>query len=172
MDSFRLPLFPEGSLSSSVVTTVFVGVWVVCFFNLRLGWAFSGLVVPGYLAPLFLAKPWAAAVVCVEGLITYLLVWLLSERVSRSGLWCSFFGRDRFFALVLASVVVRLVADVWLLPLAGAWVNERFGTEFDYHNNLHSYGLIVVALLANQFWKPGLVRGLITVSVPLLLTCL
>ena len=32
MESFRLPLFPEGSLSMSVITTVYVGVCVVCFF--------------------------------------------------------------------------------------------------------------------------------------------
>lgn len=172
MDSFRLPLFPEASLASSVITTVFVGVWVVCFFNLRLGWAFSGLVVPGYLAPLVLAKPAAAAVVCAEGVVTYLAVWLLSERAGRWGMWCSFFGRDRFFALVLASVAVRLLGDVWLLPRLGEWANARFGLELDYHNNLHSYGLIVVALMANQFWKPGLARGLISVFVPLALTCL
>ncbi|MGL4553636.1 MAG: poly-gamma-glutamate biosynthesis protein PgsC/CapC, partial [Gemmataceae bacterium] len=172
MDSFRLPLFPEGSLSSSVITTVFVGVWVVCFFNLRLGWSFSGLVVPGYLAPLFMANPWAGAVVCAEGVVTYLIVWVLSERLGRGLLWCNIFGRDRFFALVLTSIGVRLAGDIWLLPLAGAWVNATFGTEFDHHNNLHSYGLIVVALLANQLWKPGLVAGVGTAGVTLGLTYL
>ena len=63
MDSWRIPLFPEGSLSASIVTTVWVGVWVVAFFNLRLGWTFSGLVVPGYVVPLLIAKPSAGAVV-------------------------------------------------------------------------------------------------------------
>ena len=38
MDLASLSLFPEGSLSGSVVTTVWVGVLVVAFFNLRLGW--------------------------------------------------------------------------------------------------------------------------------------
>ena len=62
-DFFPLYIFPEGSLSASVITTVWVGVLVVVFFNLRLGWLLSGLVVPGYLAPLILAKPWAASVI-------------------------------------------------------------------------------------------------------------
>jgi hypothetical protein len=172
MDTFRLPLFPEGSLAASVVTTVWVGVWVVCFFNLRLGWTFSGLVVPGYLVPLFIAKPWAGVIICLEGIAAYLLVWFLSEPLSRTGLWCGIFGRDRFFALILGSIVMRLIGDCWLLPMVGAWVNARYGIEFDYHNNLHSYGLIVVALIANQFWKPGVRRGLLPFSIILGITFL
>ena len=31
-----LTIFPEGGLASSVITTVWVGVFVLCFFNLRL----------------------------------------------------------------------------------------------------------------------------------------
>ena len=68
-----LPIFPEGGLASSVITTVWVGVFVVCFFNLRFGWVLSGLVVPGYLVPLVILKPLAAGVIVVEAIITYLL---------------------------------------------------------------------------------------------------
>ncbi|HJX28202.1 MAG TPA: poly-gamma-glutamate biosynthesis protein PgsC/CapC, partial [Thermoanaerobaculia bacterium] len=164
MDLFPLPVFPPG-LASSVITTVWVGVWVMALLNLRLGWTFSGLVVPGYLVPLILVKPWSAAVILVEAVLTYLLVWLVSEKLSRLGLWSSFFGRDRFFALVLASVAVRLLLDGWWLPELGAWVNARWGLGFDYRNNLHSFGLIIVALIANQFWKPGLWRGLVPLAV-------
>ncbi len=74
-----LRIFPEGALASSIVTTVWVGIFVVCFCNLRLGWVLSGLVVPGYMAPLLFLKPSAAAVVFGEGVITYFLVWFYSE---------------------------------------------------------------------------------------------
>src|SRR4028118_124124 len=167
-----LPVFPEGGLSSSVITTVWVGVWVVALFNLRFGWVFSGLVVPGYLVPLLIVKPFSAVVVVVEAAVTYLLVWLFSERLSSGRSWSSLFGRDRFMGLVLASIAVRLAFDTWLLPELGAWANERFGIAFDWRNNLHSFGLIVVSLMANQFWKPGLVRGLGTSMVTLGLTYL
>ena len=70
-DLFSLPLFPQGSLASSVVTTVWVGVVVFSLMNLRLGWTFSGLVVPGYLVPLVIVKPWAAGVIVVEALLTH-----------------------------------------------------------------------------------------------------
>jgi len=156
---FPLEIFPQSSLASSIITTVWVGVFVVAFFNLRFGWVLSGLVVPGYLIPLFLIKPWSAGVVIVEGIVTYFLVWYFSERLSRRGWWASLFGRDRFFALILASIAVRLSFDGWLLPSLGQQL-ELLGIAFDYRNNLHSFGLVIVALVANQFWKTGVIRGL------------
>ena len=109
MEIFPLPLFPAGGLSESVVTTVWVGVLVLAYFNLRLGWNFSGLIVPGYLVPLLLVKPGSAAVVVAEGVITYYLVLFLSEVPPRWAPWCSFFGRDRFFCLLLAVIYVALI---------------------------------------------------------------
>ena len=172
MDFFPLALFPQGSLSSSVIPVVWVGMFVVCFFNLRLGWVLSGLVVPGYLVPLMLMKPWAAGVVLLEGVLTYFLIWFLSEYLSRWAQWCNFFGRDRFFALVLCSIVVRLVFDGWLLPVLGEWATTYWHFAFDYRNNLHSFGLIIVSLIANQFWKTGFFKGLLPLVVTLTLTLL
>lgn len=158
--SFTLPIFPEGSLVSSIITTTWIGVMVVSFLNLRFGWVLSGLVVPGYMVPLLIVRPWAAAVVLVESIVTYGLVWAFSEYFSRAGYWGRLFGRDRFLALVVCSVVVRIVFDGWLLPGLGAYVNEEFGLHFQYASNLHSFGLIIISLTANQFWKTGLRRGL------------
>lgn len=160
MEWLPLPLFPQGALTSSVITTAWIGIFVVAFFNLRLGWVLSGLVVPGYLVPLLLVKPWAAAVVLLEAVVTYLIVWLFSERLSRSGHWGSLFGRDRFFALVLVSIMVRVLFDGWLLPQLGEWLNAQFHLQLDYRNNLHSFGLIIISLIANQFWKSGLRKGM------------
>jgi hypothetical protein len=170
VDVFPLAIFPQGSLSSSVIPVVWVGMAVVCFFNLRLGWVLSGLVVPGYLVPLILLKPWSAGVVLIESVLTYFLIWFLSEYLSLRAQWCNFFGRDRFFALVLCSIVVRLVFDAWLLPALGAWVTTHAHLVFDYRSNLHSFGLIIVSLIANQFWKTGFVKGLIPLIVTLTLT--
>lgn len=152
-------IFPEGSLASSVITTVWVGVAVVAFFNLRFGWSLAGLVVPGYLVPLLLIKPWSVAVIIGEGMVTYLVVQAFSTLGARYLGLADFFGRDRFFALVLTSVIVRVLFDAFWLPGIGAWLDANIGLEFDYANNLHSFGLIIVALIANNFWKPGLLRG-------------
>lgn len=160
MDFWPLPIFPDGSLASSVITTVWVGVLVVCLLNLRFGWVLSGLVVPGYVVPLLIAKPVSAAVVLIEASLTYALFWLISERFSGPSRWSSFFGRDRFMGLILVSVGVRLLLDGWLLPIAASYLNERYGLYVNWQHNLHSFGLIVVALLANQLWKPGYLRGM------------
>lgn len=170
LDWFPLPIFPEGALSASVIVTVWIGISIVCITNLRLGWVLSGLVVPGYMVPLIIVKPSSAIVVFAEGIITYWLVWLYSEYSTRFTGLSSFFGRDRFFALVLTSVAVRIVADGWLLPLAGDWMLAHYNLAFDYRNNLHSFGLIIVALIANNFWKTGLLRGLWPMAIQVGLT--
>ena len=170
MEFFHVPIFPEGSLANSVTTTIWLGVCVTAFFNLRFGWALSGLVIPGYLAPLCLIKPWASAVILLEGVLTYYLVYWSSERLAPKLGVVNFFGRDRFFALLVASVVVRLALDGLVLPAVGQWVNEVFHLSFDYRGQLHSFGLIIVALIANQFWKPGFLKGISPLLVNLFIT--
>lgn len=169
-DLLPFHIFPEGSLASSVITTVWVGVAVVAFFNLRFGWSLAGLVVPGYLVPLLLIKPWSVAVIIGEGMVTYLVVHAFSLLGARYLGLADFFGRDRFFALVLTSVIVRVAFDAYWLSGLGAFLDANFGLEFDYANNLHSFGLIIVALIANNFWKPGILRGTFWLLVTLAAT--
>lgn len=171
MDFLPLTIFPEGGLASSVITTVWVGVFVLCFFNLRFGWVLSGLVVPGYLVPLVIVKPMAALVITVEAIMAYALVWVFSEKLSR-GRFPSLFGRDRFMGLILASIVVRLVMDGYLLPELASWLELNFDRRFDWHSNLQSFGLVIISLMANQFWKPGLARGIVAAVVTIGLTWL
>jgi hypothetical protein len=161
MHLFPLPLFPEGSLRESVVTTVWVGVFVISFFNLRFGWTYSGLVIPGYLVPLILTNPASAVITVFEGMCAYALVRLVSDYLSRLGWWCEFFGRDRFFALFLSAVLVRVTMDGWCLPGLAVWLQQHYNLTLDYKSAFHSFGLIIIALIANQFWKTGLWRGLL-----------
>lgn len=158
MTIFPLPIFPDGGLASSVVVTVWVGIWVVAFLNLRFGFALSGLVVPGYLVPLLIVKPLSAGVILIEGIVTYFITLLLANSSMRRLGASEMFGRDRFFALVLISILVRVVFDSWLLPWLGQSLVDA-GVEFDYRNNLQSFGLIIVSLIANQMWNGGVKRG-------------
>lgn len=162
---FLLNIFPPGSLSQSVITTVWLGIWVIVFFNQRLGWSMSGLIIPGYLVPLMLLKPISAAVILAEGLVTYLLGAFLFKLLPRLGIGWSVFGRDRFFMLVLLSVMVRVVGDGFLLPALLVVLDAQYSIPFEYRSQLHSFGLIIVALIANYFWGQGLRRGAIPFSV-------
>ncbi len=162
MTDLQIPLFPIENSASAVTFTVWLGVCIVVFFNLRFGWTLSGLVVPGYLVPLLLVKPTVVGIIVCEAVMAYLIVRVLSDGWGRIPWWSSFFGRDRFFAIVLVSILVRAGADGWLLPSVGRWLNQTYNLQLDYRNDLHSYGLIVVSLIANYFWKPRLANGLFT----------
>jgi gamma-polyglutamate biosynthesis protein CapC len=155
---FPLHLFPTGGLSSSVITTVWVGVCVVVFLNLRFGTTLSGLVVPGYVIPLLIVRPVSGYVVLFEGVITYLLARLLAEKLPKIMGYAELFGRDRFFALILLSIMVRLLFDGAAFPYLEGVLGE-YGVEYSIRSSLHSFGLIVVALIANQFWNGGLRYG-------------
>lgn len=157
-DFLQVTLFPPGALQSSVVTTVWVGVCIVVFLNARFGTTLAGLVVPGYLVPLFFVKPVSAIVVLLEAYITYGLALLLANKLLVRLGYSEMFGRDRFFALILLSVLVRIVLDFFALPFVIEHYGDYLG-DYDLKNNLQSFGLIIVALIANQMWMGGVVKG-------------
>lgn len=165
-----LTLFPAYSLDTSILVAVLVGVLILAFLTETLGWVFVGLVVPGYLASVFVIHPEAGCTVVAESLLTYGVALALSSGLSRTGAWSEFFGRDRFFAVVLASVLVRAVSETWLLPVFGRWMDDRWGTSFIVDRGLHSIGLVLVPLTANALWKLKPRRGLWQVGVPVALT--
>lgn len=175
LEVFPLPIFPESGLSRSIITTVFIGLVIMVYFNEAFGWVLSGLVVPGYLAPILIIQPWSGGVIVAEAVITHILVRGFSDYLSRAGpaglgLWRQFFGRDRFFAYLLFGVLVRALGEGYLFHEVGAFLNRSFGLSIDYRNNFYSIGLIVVPLLGNMFWKPGLKGGAVPIAVSVGLT--
>ena len=79
---WMLSIFPTGSgLGQSVITTVWVGIAVVCFLNLRFGFPLTGLVVPGYLVPLLIVSPTSAAVIIIESFVVYFVMLVSAKTV-------------------------------------------------------------------------------------------
>ncbi|MFN7147393.1 MAG: poly-gamma-glutamate biosynthesis protein PgsC/CapC, partial [Myxococcota bacterium] len=140
-----------------------IGLFVVWAFQETLGWNFTGLVVPGYLASIFTIHPATGMVVVSEALVTVSIVLLLSERVPAWWPWTRLFGRDRFFLFLLTSVAVRIALEGGGFDLA----RQAFGLRVE--EGLHSMGLVLVPLLANAFWRAG-AGGMPRVAVPVLLT--
>ena len=172
MTHLVLHIFPESSLASSLITTVWIGVFVTCFFNLRFGWNKSGLIIPGYLVPLLILKPWSAVAIIIEGLVTYLIVKLISEFGSFSKMWSNYFGRDRFFLLFLVAICVRILFDEVVFPEISILLGNYFNIDFVYKGGLYSIGLVIVALTANHFWNSGIKRGFPHLLIILLCTFL
>ena len=172
MFDLQIPIFPFDSTAITLTTAVWVGVCVTVFFNVRLGWTLSGLVVPGYLAPLLITRPVTASVIMFEAILTYLIVRAISSGPRLQAYWSGFFGRDRFFLIVVVSVLVRALFDGWLLPQIGQFMVDNTEISFNYRENLRSFGLIVVALIANYFWKPGLRKGILPIMTTITITYL
>ncbi|MGX5174028.1 poly-gamma-glutamate biosynthesis protein PgsC/CapC [Aliikangiella sp. IMCC44653] len=168
---FPLEIFPVGALAGSVTTAVWIGVLVVVFYNIRFGTTLSGLVVPGYLVPLFLIKPMSGWVIILEAIMTYFLAKLIAERALVKAKLGEMFGRDRFFILILCSVLVRVVSDAFVLPFTENWLLEK-GVAQHLRSDLHSFGLIIIALCANQFWNSGIKAGSATLFLYLITTYL
>jgi hypothetical protein len=154
-------LFPASGFDQSATTPVFLGVLVSWFFTETFGWVFAGLVVPGYLAALFMIDPRAATIDVLEAVLTYAVARVLGEHLARTGLTSRLFGRERFFLVVLVSILVRLGVEGVALQRLAPQTPAAF-----------SIGLVVVPLTANACWKTGLGRGLAQNGVPTLIVYL
>ncbi|HEY8376904.1 MAG TPA: poly-gamma-glutamate biosynthesis protein PgsC/CapC, partial [Nannocystis sp.] len=163
-------VLPHGGLDQSILIPVLVGVYVALLFTETFGWVFVGLVVPGYLASVLALQPTTAAVIVLEAIVTYLLARGLAYTLAPTGVWAPFFGRDRFFVIVLASVLVRQHDQLWILPALSAWLELQLETELPPVREFYSIGLVLVPLTANMLWKPGLRRGLGPLAVVVGLT--
>ncbi len=156
-----LPIFPENGLANSVTPPVLIGLTFSTFFAETLGWNFSGLIVPGYLAPIFIVRPMSGLVIIFEALIAYIVLRILSDGFSRYRIWTRFFGQDAFFALFCISILVKCLVEGPFQPALGAFAGRFFPGVMDYRNALHSTGLIAVPLMANIFWRHGLRRNIL-----------
>ena len=157
-----LHIFPTAGFDRSTTTPILFGVLISWLFCEAFGWVFAGLVVPGYLAAVFVLDPRAGMMDVGEAILTYGLARLLGEHFARTGLTSRVFGRERFLLVVIASIIVRLVVEGAILP---RFAPHAAGAFF-------SIGLVVVPLAANACWKTGLARGIIQNGVPTLLVFL
>lgn len=152
-------IFPAYGLENSLLTAILVGLYIRFFFTEWLGWVFSGLVVPGYLACIFFLQPASALVIITEAALTFAVVRGMSNWMSRTGLGSPLFGRNRFVWLVVASVGVRVAIEALVAPWLEWHVRTRFGWDLSDSFGFYGIGLVLVPLLANACWKPGLLRG-------------
>ena len=159
-----LSLFPPG-FESTLLVPVLAGALLMAAFTEWWGWDFVGVVVPGYLCSVLMLEPVAAGVVVTEAVVTALAVRGLVAALARAGLAYPVFGRDRFYLILVASVLVRILVEGLLLqPLAESI--ERAAPGFGAHRNeLFGIGLVLVPLMANRFWRPGVGPGLFQLGV-------
>ncbi|RJF34440.1 poly-gamma-glutamate biosynthesis protein PgsC/CapC [Pseudoalteromonas gelatinilytica] len=167
---FVLALFPAGSgLGQSVITTVWVGTAVVCLLNLRFGFPLTGLVVPGYIVPLLIISPTSAVVIIIEAIVVYGFMRMSASYLMERFGYSEMFGRDRFFAIILISILVRVCMDTLFWPIIAEQLSQ-WDITFDYASQLYSLGLIIIALTANVMWNGGFKYGLKVTFIQLFIT--
>ncbi len=145
--------FPSNGLDRSLHAPVFIGLLLLSFFKETLGWTYAGLVVPGYLATVFLAAPVTGVLVVVESVLTYVMSAILGRVLPRTGVWFTFFGRERFLLIIAVASFVRLLLEAAVVP----GLVRSLGLT--HSRELYSLGLVLVPLLANSYWNAGLVRA-------------
>ncbi|MCE9583040.1 MAG: poly-gamma-glutamate biosynthesis protein PgsC/CapC [Planctomycetes bacterium] len=159
-----IPLFSPNGLQHSLVISVCVGVLITTLMFERYGWVFSGLVVPGYLAPIFAIYPMSALTIVAEAIVTVVIVKVISNSAWRFRTHTPLFGRERFFMIVLVALIVRLGVEEFLLPQAARVFFPGRTDILARVRDFGAIGLVVVPLTANLLWKPGLVKGLMQVG--------
>ena len=169
---WTIDLLPSRGLDQSILIAVLVGMMIMLFFTETFGWVFIGVVVPGYLASVLVISPTTAVAIAGEAIFSLFVSRLLTYTLGRTGAWTPFFGRDRFFLIVLVSVLVRQFDQTWLLPALGQWLETHHFIRLDLDDDFSSIGLVLVPLTANMFWKLSVPRGLIQVSTVVGLTYL
>jgi hypothetical protein len=160
----HLNVFPH-ALAYSIVPSIFVGFLFTLLAVEWLGWTRSGLVVPGYLAPIVLLNPIAAAIIVFEAVLVYGIVRGLMSFSRRTGLWARWVGRDVFFAVLVVSLLIRVALEGMLFYRLSGVLASSLGLELDAINKFYGIGLVCTPLLANMLFKPGLRRGLLGVAL-------
>lgn len=166
MEADVLNLLPPRGLDQSILLAVLIGLYILLFFTECFGWVFAGMVVPGYLASVFIMSLGAGIAVTFEAIVTIIVAKGVTKFVSKTEAGTQFFGRERFFLIVLVSVVVRQNSEIWLLPAVAPWVDAWFETTLAAERGLASIGLVLVPLTANMFWKLSIPRGVVQIGVP------
>lgn len=162
MDStWTLELLSNRGLDQSILLTVLIGLWLMLAFSEVLGWVFIGVVVPGYLASVMVIAPTSACAILCEAIVTLVLARTLAVSLAKTGVWTQFFGRDRFFLIVLISVWVRQLSQSVALPSLENFLRNHGYPSLTLTEDFSSIGLVLVPLTANMFWRLNLARGLL-----------
>jgi hypothetical protein len=144
---------------------VLIGLYIVLLSTELFGWVFAGAIVPGYLAAVLTIQPVTGVIVIFESLVTLVLAEALAKGLSKTDAWTRFFGRERFFLILMVSLIVRMHDHAWFAPWAILQYDQLFGTHYESQQEFYSIGLVLVPLTANMLWKPQIHRGLLQLGV-------
>lgn len=130
--------------------SIVISIVLAFFFGEATGWLSGGLVAPGYLAlyidqPLRIVMTWGAAIIALFAVKLLSRITIL-------------FGRRRFMAFILAGI------------LAGAFLDALSGWLPSGGEELRVIGYVVPGLIANDSWRQGAAKTMLSSAVITLAT--
>lgn len=114
------------------------------FFEIS-GLTAGGIIVPGYLA-LYVNEPLRILTTVIISLIVFGLVSLIAR-------YAAVFGRRRFFLMILLGFILRGVFDY-----LSVYLPESSG-------GLQAIGYIIPGLIANEFYRQGVLKTLLVMII-------
>ncbi len=128
-----------------ILTSFGLGIFFGFLFFELTGLTAGGIVVPGYIA-LYMREPLRILVTIFLSLITYFLILLLSR-------FAVIYGRRRFLAAILLGFLIRAAFDWLRIHLPEATMD------------LQAIGYIIPGLIANEFFRQGIPKTLMGMTV-------
>ncbi|HOR41561.1 MAG TPA: poly-gamma-glutamate biosynthesis protein PgsC [Atribacterota bacterium] len=128
-----------------ILQAISIGMIVGFLFYELVGLSPGGIIVPGYIA-LFIDQPWRIIFTIVIALLTYAIIFFLSN-------YLIIYGKRRFLSMILISLIVK-------------WVLESFIFKLPVVNiELQSIGYIIPGLLANEMQRQGIFPTLLATAI-------
>jgi len=128
-----------------ILQAISIGMIVGFLFYELVGLSPGGIIVPGYIA-LFIDQPWRIIFTIVIALLTYAIIFFLSN-------YLIIYGKRRFLSMILISLIVK-------------WVLESFIFKLPVVNiELQSVGYIIPGLLANEMQRQGIFPTLLATAI-------
>lgn len=128
-----------------IITSFGVGIVIGFIFFELSGLTAGGIIVPGYLA-LFINEPEKILITILISLIVYGIVYFISQ-------YSILFGRRRFFLMILLGFLIRAGFDLLKIHLP------------EPAAALQAIGYIIPGLIANEFFRQGVLKTLAAIVV-------
>ena len=160
-----LEIFPERMLDSSLHTAILVGIVTLWLFTETFGWVFAGFIVPGYLASMAIVAPVSLFCIIIEAILTYGFTYILGTSAAQLGLWHSVFGRNRFLLFILVSIPIRILVEGELALPMETMLSIISDNPSIQSGRFFGIGMVLVPLLANAWWKTGMAKGVLQMSI-------
>jgi poly-gamma-glutamate biosynthesis protein PgsC/CapC len=128
-----------------IITAFGLGIAIGFLFYELTGLTAGGIIVPGYIA-LYIEEPWNICATLIVAVIAYGIVLLISNLTI-------IYGRRRFLIFILTGFILK------------AFFERISGALLPLNLDLQVIGYIIPGLIANEFFRQGILKTLLSLAI-------